>query len=91
MNTKQDNKLPIAKAGIQKIKPHMVSSSLITKKDQNIVLDSNENSFGPSQKAIDAAKNAANSLERYVENPASILVPELSKTYDLESALVSGV
>ena len=89
MNTKQDNKLPVAKAGIQKIKPHMVSSSLITKKDQNIVLDSNENSFGPSQKAIDAAKNAANSLERYVENPASILVPELSKTYDLESERIA--
>ena len=40
-------------------------------------------------KAIDAAKNAANSLERYVENPASILVPELSKTYDLESERIA--
>ena len=79
MNTKQDNKLPKAKARYSKIKPHMVSSSLITKKDQNIVLDSNENSFGPSQKAIDAAKNAANSLERYVENPASILCPNFQR------------
>jgi len=85
MCTKQDNKMPVAKVGIQKIKPHMVSSSSITTKDKDINLDSNENAFGPSQKAIDAAKNATNSLERYVENPASILVPELAKTYNLES------
>ena len=85
MSTKQDNKLPRAKVGIQKIKPHMVSTNSLTTKNHNIILDSNENAFGPSQKAIDAAKSAANSLERYVENPASILVPELAKTYSLES------
>ena len=50
----------------------------------SVALDSNENAFGPSPKARAAALAATDHLERYLENPAHILVPALASCYGLE-------
>ena len=72
-----------AKSGIALIKAHMVDVADAGPKI-TIALDSNENAFGPSPKALEAATRAASHLERYLENPASILVPALASCYQLE-------
>ncbi len=50
----------------------------------SIALDSNENAFGPSPKALEAAAKATKHLERYFENPAGVLVPAIASCYQLE-------
>jgi histidinol-phosphate aminotransferase len=76
--------IPKAKSGIASIKSHMVGTAADTGPKITIALDSNENAFGPSPKALDAAAKATNHLERYLENPAGILVPALASCYQLE-------
>ena len=75
---------PIAKAGIASIKGHMVGAKTGTGPKIKIALDSNENAFGPSPKALAAAKAATSQLERYLVNPESILVPAIAESYGLE-------
>ena len=76
--------VPQAKSGISSIKAHMVGTSVGTGPEITISLDSNENAFGPSPKALAAAAAATDHLERYLENPANILVPAIAETYQLE-------
>jgi len=74
---------PIARQGINQIKPHM----LIHKSDPGTVaavaLNSNESAFGPSHYAIQSARSAVSSIERYIENPAQILVPAIARRFNL--------
>ena len=77
--------VPQAKSGIASIKPHMVFGAADAGAKIEIALDSNENAFGPSPKALAAANAATGYLERYMENPASILVPAIASTYGLET------
>ena len=51
----------------------------------SIALNSNESAFGPSQSAIAAAGAATASLERYLENPGSLLAPALAKQHGLQA------
>ena len=76
---------PQAKSGIALIKTHMVATTSDASSNFTISLDSNENAFGPSPKAIAAAAAATDHLERYLENPANILVPAIASTYGLET------
>ena len=77
--------VPQAKSGIASIKPHMVFGAADAGAKIEIALDSNENAFGPSPKALAAANAATGYLERYMENPAGILVPAIASTYGLET------
>ena len=70
--------VPQAKSGIASIKPHMVFGAADAGAKIEIALDSNENAFGPSPKALAAANAATGYLERYMENPASIIVPAIA-------------
>ena len=84
MTTDTKSSIPKAKSGIASIKAHMVGIAADAGPKITIALDSNENAFGPSPKALEAATRAASHLERYLENPASILVPALASCYQLE-------
>jgi len=84
MTTDTKSSIPKAKSGIASIKAHMVGTAADARPKITIALDSNENAFGPSPKALEAATRAASHLERYLENPASILVPALASCYQLE-------
>lgn len=84
MVTDMINSLPQAKSGIASIKAHMVTTTSDASPKITIALDSNENAFGPSPKARAAAAASTKHLERYLENPAGILVPALASTYGLE-------
>ena len=75
---------PQAKSGIASIKAHMVATMSDAGPRITISLDSNENAFGPSPKALAAAAAGTKHLERYFENPAGILVPAIASTYGLE-------
>ena len=78
-----DTKRPKAKSGIASIKAHMVGIAADAGPKITIALDSNENAFGPSPKALEAATRAASHLERYLENPASILCRPLRPVISL--------
>ena len=84
MTVKATKSVPEAKSGIASIKPHMVVGAADAVAKISIALDSNENAFGPSPKAHAAALAATEHLERYLENPARILVPALASCYGLE-------
>ncbi len=84
MTVKATKSIPDAKSGIALITPHMVVSAADAVAKISIALDSNENAFGPSSKARAAARAATDHLERYLENPARILVPALASCYGLE-------
>ena len=84
MTVTATNLIPEAKSGISLIKPHMLVGAADAATDISVALDSNENAFGPSPKAHAAALAATDHLERYLENPAHILVPALASCYGLE-------
>jgi len=75
--------VPRAHLGIEKIKPHMVGASNQPTPPASILLNSNESAFGPSPHAIAAARAAATSMERYVENVDSILAPAIAERHSL--------
>lgn len=83
--------LALAKAGINKIKPHMVSGGAQAVPPAAILLNSNESVFGPSPIARAAARAAVSSIERYLENPDQILAPAIASRYGLDVArIVTG-
>jgi histidinol-phosphate aminotransferase len=73
------------KQGIYNIKPHMLSDAASDYPPVSIALDSNENAFGPSRYAIEAARAAASNLERYLENPAPLLARALARRHALDA------
>ncbi len=74
---------PVPNAGYLKIKAHMVDPG-----DGSPVpiirLDSNENALGPSPNAVAAAKRAADDLNLYLANQATVLGPALAQHYMLD-------
>ena len=55
MTTNITSPIPKAKSGISLIKAHMVAPGAHAGPKITIALDSNENAFGPSPKALEAA------------------------------------
>ncbi len=78
-----------AKDGISKIKPHMIKGKEEAVPPASYLLNSNESVFGPSPNARDAALAATSSLERYLENPDSLLVPEIARHFGLDEAKIT--
>ena len=54
-----------------------------------VLLNSNESAFGPCQAAIDAAVAASTHLERYFENPGSLLGPALAQRHGLNPSQIA--
>lgn len=79
----------LAKAGIDRIKPHMVSEAANIAPPSAVLLNSNESAFGPSPIARDAARAAASSIERYLENPDHILAPAIASHFGLDAARIT--
>ncbi len=78
-----------AKAGIEKIKPHMVGGVSEDVPPPAALLNSNENVFGPSPNARAAACAAISSVERYMENPDNILAPAIAAHFGLDAARIT--
>ena len=79
----------LAKAGIGRIKPHMVSGATNAAPPAAILLNSNESAFGPSPTARAAARAAVSSIERYLENPDYILAPAIAAHRGLDAARIT--
>lgn len=72
------------KQGIGRIKSHMLSAQAEGLPPVSIALNSNESAFGPSPLAVSAFQAAASGLERYLENPGSLLAPALADSFGLD-------
>ncbi len=77
------------KQGIDRIKPHMLSEQAEGLPPVSIALNSNESTFGPSPLAVSAFQAAASGLERYLENPGSLLAPALAESFDLDPGRIA--
>ncbi len=78
-----------AKAGIAKIRPHMQGGHDESLPPITVALNSNENAYGPSPNALAAARAAASSFERYLENPGRILASALADRFDLDARRIA--
>src|SRR6185312_12803050 len=66
-----------AKAGIDRIRPHMIANADHAAFPAAILLNSNESAYGPSPQAAAAARAAITGLERYLDNPDHTLAPAI--------------
>ena len=81
--------IALAKAGIDRIRPHMVTGTVFPTPPAAILLNSNESAFGPSPNARAAARAAASSIERYLESPDQVLAPVIAWHFGLDSARIT--
>lgn len=79
--------LPTPKPGILDIKPYAPGKAKVDGKPA-IKLSANENALGPSQKAIEAYKNAADNLHRYPDGGQTALREAIAKTYKIDAASI---
>jgi len=78
-----------ARPGIRKIKAYMTEAGDDGLPAPDLLLNSNESVFGPSPKAIEAAREAAGHLERYTENVDGILAPEIAAFFGVDAAKIT--
>jgi histidinol-phosphate aminotransferase len=78
-----------AKAGIGRIKSHMIDGAAPNMPPASILLHSNESAFGPSPLARAAARAAVSDMERYYENPDRTLAPALARHFGLQVARIT--
>ena len=71
--------------GILRIEPYQQGKSDINNEPAPIKLSSNESSFGPSPKAIEAFRNAADSLHRYPDGAQTALRQAIAQVHGLEA------
>lgn len=80
-----------AKAGIDRIRPHMIANADQAALPTAILLNSNESAYGPSPLAAAAARAAITGLERYLDNPDHTLAPAIAKRFGLqENRITTG-
>ncbi len=80
---------PSAKSGIYSIRDPMDESADSHYPPARILLNSNESAFGPSEGAIAAAKSASEHLERYYEDPKSVLAPAIAQRFGLNTQKIT--
>jgi len=81
--------VPCAHPGIKNIKPHMIGGADRADPPATIRLNSNESVFGPSPHAIAAARAAAGTMERYLENVDAVLAPAIAERHGLPAAQIT--
>ena len=74
---------PLPKSGIGRIKMHMVAADTHAP-PAAFALNSNENSFGPSPQAVEAARAACAGIAKYVEGQNEILAPAIAERFGLQ-------
>ena len=74
---------PLPKRGISRIKLHMVAADT-NAPPAAFALNSNENAFGPSPQAMEAAKAACAGVAKYVEGQNEILAPAIAERFGLQ-------
>ena len=74
-----------AKAGIDRIKPHMVGAATGAVPPASVLVNSNESAYGPSPNALAAARAATSDLKRYLENPDQVLAPAIAEHHGLDA------
>lgn len=79
------DKTPQPRAEIFNIAPYVQGKSRISGKENPIKLSSNESSIGPSPKAIEAFKAAADSLHRYPDGSQQQLKQAIAEVHQLDS------
>lgn len=79
---------PLPRPGIEKIKPHMVTSFEYSV-PVSIALDSNESALGASARAIEAAAAATVSMHRYHNNTVALLSSEIADNFGLDQSRIT--
>lgn len=74
--------------GIMNIKPHMMATPVHEGADALVNLSSNESALGPSAKALDAAHQALQTIERYPEGGPALLAAAIGTVYGLDPARI---
>ena len=74
---------PLPKCGISRIKMHMVAADA-NARPAAFALNSNENAFGPSPQAAEAARAACAGIAKYVEGQNDILAAAIAERFGLE-------
>ncbi len=80
---------PVAKSGIRRIKPHMLTGQGETFPPPTLLLHSNESAYGPSPRATAAARDAVTGIERYNEFPLPVLLPAIADTLGVREDLIA--
>jgi histidinol-phosphate aminotransferase len=78
-----------AKAGIERIKAHMVGGPAAPVAPAAVLLNSNESAFGASPHALAAARAAVTGIERYLESPDTFLAPAIADRFGLDPARIT--
>ncbi|MCY4542686.1 MAG: histidinol-phosphate transaminase [Rhodobacteraceae bacterium] len=88
MNSIATPSFPLARSGVGRIGDHMKVTEAAWPPPL-VALNSNENAFGPSPYAVEAAQSAATRLERYVENQHHILAPVIASHHGLDAERIA--
>lgn len=80
---------PLAKTGIERVRPHMLGSDTGEHRPAWAYLDSNESAFGPSPKAKEAARAAFSCIERYLEAPDRFLATAIARRFELDPGRIT--
>ena len=75
---------PQARREILEISPYVQGKSILPGQTESIKLSSNESSFGPSPKAIEAYKSITKTLHRYPDGSQFALREAISEVYKLD-------
>lgn len=78
-----------ARPGVRKIKAYMTEAADDGLPPPDLLLNSNESVFGPSPKAVAAARDAAGNLERYNENVDAVLAPEIADFFGVDATKIT--
>ncbi len=79
----------LAKAGIARIRPHMIGAAPGPMPPATILLNSNESAYGPSPLAAAAARAAVTGLARYAEDPDAQLAPVIAARFGLDGRRIT--
>jgi histidinol-phosphate aminotransferase len=83
---------PTPQPGIMEIELYVSGSSTLEGKDNVIKLSSNENPWGPSQKAVEALNRASHDLHRYPSTDHAALRRAIGEVHELDPArIICGV
>lgn len=78
----------LAKPGIRRIKAHMIGAGQDGLPPIRVALNSNESAFGPAPAARQALTDHAKGIERYFENPETLLGPAIGAWAGLDPARI---
>ncbi len=75
---------PVPRAGLERIKAHMVAPPVQSPGQELLALHSNESAYGPSPRAAEAARQAVTGIERYFEFPDRLMAPAIAARFGLD-------